>query len=92
MAEGSIIVTLKAEYLATLSAGEHTVVIRSATGDAAAKFTILPKAESPDDAKTGDTGNVYLWIFLLMIPCAALTLFGAKGRKKDSDKETDGIL
>lgn len=40
--EGSIIVELTAEYLKTLPAGEHTVVIRSVSGDAAATFTVEP--------------------------------------------------
>ena len=38
--EGSTIVTLKAEYLETLSVGKHTLAIVSDTGTAAAEFTI----------------------------------------------------
>lgn len=38
--EGGTIVTLKAEYLETLSVGKHTLAIVSDTGTAAAEFTI----------------------------------------------------
>ena len=38
--EGSTIVTLKAEYLETLSVGKHTLAIVSDTGTAVAEFTI----------------------------------------------------
>lgn len=38
--EGSTIVTLKAEYLETLSVGKHTLAVVSDTGTAVAEFTI----------------------------------------------------
>ena len=40
--EGSTIITLKAEYVATLSAGEHLIEIVSESGTAEATFTINP--------------------------------------------------
>ena len=56
--EGSIIVTLKADYLATLPAGTHTLAIQSVTGVASTKFTIAAKAPSkPDDGKVPQTGE-----------------------------------
>ena len=42
---GSTIVTLNANYVATLSVGEHTLGIVSESGTAAAKFTVNKKAE-----------------------------------------------
>ena len=41
--EGSTIVTLKADYVATLSVGEHTIGIVSASGTATTTFTINTK-------------------------------------------------
>ena len=41
--EGSTIVTLKADYVATLSVGEHTIGIVSASGTATTAFTINAK-------------------------------------------------
>ena len=41
--EGSTIVTLKADYVATLSVGEHTIGIVSASGTATTTFTINAK-------------------------------------------------
>ena len=41
--EGSTIIELKSSYLSTLSAGNHTLTIRSTTGDAVASFSIEEK-------------------------------------------------
>ena len=56
--EGSIIIQLKASYLETLAEGEHTLTIRSASGDATTKFTVEAEIVSPP---TGST-NVWVWI------------------------------
>ena len=56
--EGSIIIQLKASYLATLAKGEHTLTIRSTSGDATTKFTVEAEIVSPP---TGST-NVWVWI------------------------------
>ena len=58
--EGSIIIQLKASYLATLAEGEHTLTIRSASGDATTKFTVEAEIVSPP---TGST-NVWVWIII----------------------------
>ena len=58
--EGSIIIELKASYLETLAEGEHTLTIRSASGDATAKFTVEAEIVSPP---TGST-NVWVWIII----------------------------
>ena len=41
--EGSIVIELKADYLATLTEGSHTLIIRSTGGDAATGFTVKAK-------------------------------------------------
>ena len=76
--EGSTIIKLKADYLSTLSAGNHTISINSTSGSATTTFTIeetatnssgattevSPDVESP---KTGDNNNLFLWTTLLCI-------------------------
>ena len=47
--EGSTIVTLKADYVATLSVGEHTIGIVSEGGTATTTFTVNAKAVVNDD-------------------------------------------
>lgn len=42
--EGSTVVTLKADYVATLSVGEHTIGIVSTSGTATTTFTVNAKA------------------------------------------------
>lgn len=50
--EGSTIVTLKAEYLNTLSVGKHTLEIESKNGIAKTEFTIAA-VQGGDDSQTG---------------------------------------
>ena len=61
--EGSIIIQLKASYLATLAKGEHTLTIRSTSGDAITKFTVEAEIVYPP---TGST-NVWVWIIICVI-------------------------
>ena len=49
---GSTVVTLNADYVATLSVGEHTLGIVSESGTATAKFTVNKKAEEVKNADT----------------------------------------
>ena len=79
--EGSIIIQLKASYLATLAEGEHTLTIRSASGDATTKFTVEAEIVSPP---TGST-NVWVWIVVGVVAigaCAAVVVFIIRKRKK----------
>ena len=72
--EGSTIVTLKAEYLGTLSAGTHTLAIVSETGTATTEFTIkaAPASDDTQSPQTGDNSNMMLWIALLFVSGGAL--------------------
>ena len=59
---GSTVITLKAEYLETLAAGEHTLTVLYTDGEAAGTFTVAEKpAETVDDdgntPQTGDDGD-----------------------------------
>ena len=60
--EGSTIVTLKPEYLNTLTEGKHTLEIVWTDGTASTTFTV--KADSP---QTGDNSMMWLWIALLFV-------------------------
>ena len=53
--EGSTIIELKSSYLDTLSAGKHTLTIRSTTGDAVATFSIEEKATTTTPMVTTQT-------------------------------------
>ena len=61
--EGSTIVTLKADYVATLSAGEHTIGIVSTSGTATTTFTVNAKTVADNDANSPQTGdNSMMWL------------------------------
>ena len=78
--EGSIIIELKASYLETLAEGEHTLTIRSASGDATTKFTVEAEIVSPP---TGST-NVWVWIIIGVVALgvgAAVDVFIIRKRK-----------
>ena len=71
--EGSIIITLKPEYLSTLAAGSHSISIVSANGVATANFEVQTVS-----SKTGDNGQAALWITLLILSCGALAAVGIR--------------
>ncbi|MGN0481272.1 MAG: pectinesterase family protein [Lachnospiraceae bacterium] len=73
--EGSTVVTLKAAYLATLSAGEHTVQVVSNDGVATTTIVIPVPAAQP----TGDTTPIALYVLLLAIGAAGIVV--ARKRK-----------
>lgn len=93
--EGSTIVTLKSAYIATLSAGEHTLSILSESGTASTTFTIRAKdaevtlpttGDGSNDVEvtppaTGDGSNMVLWIVLLAAATAGVTSLGVYGKK-----------
>ena len=54
--EGSTIVTLNADYVATLSPGEHTIGIVSQSGTATATFTVNA-TQTDKTTKSPETGN-----------------------------------
>lgn len=83
--EGSTVVTLKADYVDTLSVGEHTIGIVSESGTATTTFTVNAKAVADNDTKspqTGDNSYMALWIALLFVSGGALIVTGIYSRKK----------
>ena len=86
------IITLKASYLNTLSAGTHTVEILWTDGSASTTFTI--KANTSDDKpssgtdkkddapKTGDN-TPSVWLFILSIPSGTGLIITVKKRREN---------
>jgi len=74
---GSTIITLKASYLETLTAGEHTIAVVYTDGETAGTFEIEAKSVTPE---TGDHSNVVLWSTALLISvlAAAVLVIGRK--------------
>ena len=72
---GSTIVTFKADYLKTLSAGEHTLRVVYEDGSASTEFEIKA-AEKTDDQtqspQTGDTSNLILWVIIAFVSMSLL--------------------
>ena len=80
--EGSTIVTLKPEYLNTLSEGSHSFEILWADGSAATDFTVTGNAAdyiAVNAPQTGYDSHKALWILLLL---AALSGLAASITKK----------
>ena len=86
--EGSTVVTLKADYVTTLSAGKHAIGIVSESGTATTTFIVNAKAVVDNDTKspqTGDNSYMALWIALLFVSGAGVigtTVYGKKKRAK----------
>ena len=79
--EGSIVIQLKASYLATLAAGEHTLTVGSASGDATTKFTIEAEVVRPAPEST----NAWVWIVVGVVALGAgagVVVFIIRKRKK----------
>ena len=86
--EGSTIVTLKPEYLNTLTAGKHTLEIVWTDGTADTTFTVDAKPANTDtnSPQTGDSSSIALWIALLFISAAGVLSTAVLGKKRKSAK------
>ncbi len=93
--EGSTIVTLKAEYTKELSVGTHTLTVVSNDGTASTSFTVKTSSNATDNTdntgktdnditspQTGDNSNMLLWVMLLFISGAGITMTTIYSRKK----------
>ena len=88
--QGRLILTLQPAYLNGLSAGEHTLNFRFRDGAAAAVITIQEPPEAlptesptpnPEIPKTGDGGNLSLWLMLFLMGLAGVAfIFRRAGR------------
>ena len=69
--EGSTVVTLKEDYTKTLSAGTHSLEIRSNDGSAKTTFTVTTDANKP---VTGDHNDLLVWIVIMLGAVLAIEL------------------
>ena len=94
--EGSTVVTLKADYVATLSVGKHTIGIVSESGTAKTTFTVKAKAVVNDDTnpdtgaitspQTGDNSNLAVWFSLLAVSAAGVMGAGVYSKRRRSSR------
>ena len=84
--EGSIIVELKADYLASLTEGEHTIIIRSASGDAATTFTVealaLSTSTGSADTSAWKIGAVVI-LGILIVTAVVFVIYKRKTAETD---------
>ena len=82
---GSTIVTLNADFVATLEPGIHLFGILSTDGIALTTFTVDDKAATDNDTnspQTGDNSHMALWIALLFVSGAVVIGTTGYGKKK----------
>ncbi len=84
-ASGSTIVTLKNEYLKTLSVGEHKITFVYTDGECSTSFEIKESGEiyeNSENPQTGDNGNILLWTSLFLISALGILWMIIYNRKK----------
>ena len=91
---GSTVLTLKPDYLSTLTAGQHTIAVLYTDGEAQGTFTVAEKPTEPTDStdptdedsaspETGDNSHIVPWIILMLISGGAvLTTLSIKRRRR----------
>lgn len=80
VSSGSTVLTLKPDYLNALAAGEHTITILYADGDAAGTFTV--EERSAGATKTGDNSHMMAWTMLMLIMGGAVLTLDFRRRNK----------
>ncbi len=92
-ASGSTVITLKKDYLDTLSVGKHTLTVVYNDGECSTQFEIKAAPSggettpgNTDSPKTGDTSNPALWITLLLVSGGALIGTTVVSRKKKHNR------
>ena len=78
---GSTVITLKTDYLKTLSVGTHKLTIVYNDGECSTNLEVKKPAGSPSP-ETGDSSNLALWFVLLCISCAGAVGITVYSRKK----------
>lgn len=86
--KGSTIVTLKADYLAKLAAGEHTLTFVYANGETKANFTIVAPAQQENEnltenSQTSAANTILPWAAFAVV-CAGAVIALIIYRKKNS--------
>ena len=83
--KGSTIVTLNEDFAKEIPTGMHLFGIISKDGVAITTFTVDDKAAADNDTKspqTGDNSHMALWIAVLLVSGAVITVKGVYGKKK----------
>ena len=82
--EGSTIVTLNADYVATLSPGEHTIGIVSQSGTATATFTVnaTQTDKTTKSPETGNDINTAMLLTLILSCGGVIVITGCFGKRK----------
>ena len=76
--------TLKAEYLATLTQGEHELTVRYADGEASCKFSVdLIEEDTPEQEKDGWGWILVILLILLFIIGGAIIFFLIYKKKEE---------
>ena len=93
---GSTIITLKAEYLQTLPAGNYTLLVQYTDGstDGEDTFTITKNESAtpsdptnptdPSSPKTGDNSHPVVWIGILIVCAGIWMLLFFKNQKQET--------
>ncbi|MDY4515905.1 MAG: InlB B-repeat-containing protein [Lachnospiraceae bacterium] len=80
--EDSPIVTLKADYLNTLTAGSHTIELEWTDGSASTAFTVhAPAADNETQSSQPGGSRLWIWVALVVVIGAGglgIVLFGKK--------------
>ena len=80
-AEGSLKLSIKPEYLETLSVGDHTVKVNFSDGSSMVKLTVKAAAD-PNVPRTADESNPTLWSGLMLLSAAMLVLLPIARKRK----------
>ena len=81
--EGSTIITFNKDYTKNLSAGEHTLKVAVADGEASTSFTITNNSKTTNTSSNPVTGdNIIIYIALFVISLLGVVIIGNKFRKK----------
>ena len=86
-AKGSAIITFAADYLETLSVGEHKIRVTFKDGETSVVLKILAAIATPAPAvdatpTTGDTSMPILWATLILLSMAGTSVVVMRRRKK----------
>lgn len=87
VALGSTIVTLKNEYLKTLSEGEHKITFIYTDGEVSTNFEVNETEkiyENSNNPKTGDTSNILVWYSLFAASVLSMLGIIVYNKKKKS--------
>ncbi|MBO7650839.1 MAG: hypothetical protein J6S79_08860 [Lachnospiraceae bacterium] len=85
-AKGSAIITFAADYLETLSVGEHKIRVTFKDGETSVPLKILAAIATPTPAVdatpvTGDAANPFLWTAMILLSMGGVVLMIEKKRR-----------